>query len=126
MHIVSSLEARPVVLVADDEPVIADTLALILQQNGFDPIATYSGDAALAAARAKRPDALVVDVVMIEMNGIETALRIRKLYPGCRTILISGDGATRDLLAEAGSMGEDVQLLAKPFPPDELLAKLRA
>jgi DNA-binding response OmpR family regulator len=126
MHIVPPLQVRPVVLVADDEPVIADTLALILQQNGFDPIATYSGDAALAAAQAKRPDALVVDVIMIGMNGIETALRIRELYPGCKTILISGDGATHDLLAEAGAIGEDVELLAKPFPPDELLAKLRA
>ncbi|HEY6446730.1 MAG TPA: response regulator [Acidobacteriaceae bacterium] len=126
MHIIPPLPTRPVVLIADDEPAIADTLALILQKNGFDSIATYSGDAAFAAAQAKRPDALVVDMVMIGMNGMETALRIRAFYPGCRIILISGGGATRDLLAEAGSMGEDVELLAKPFAPGELLAKLRA
>lgn len=113
-------------LVADDEPVIADTLALILRQNGFDPIAAYSGDAALTAAQAKRPDALVLDVIMNGMSGIEAALRIRELYPGCKTILISGDGVTRDLVAEAGALGETIELLAKPFPPEELLAKLRA
>src|ERR1035437_5471062 len=85
----------PRVLIVDDECVIADSLALILNQNGFDATAVYSGEAAVETAVTFNPDVLISDVVMGEMNGIELALRVSVLLPGCRVILISGRSEER-------------------------------
>ena len=57
------------VLVADDERVIADTLAMILNQSGFEARAVYSGERALEIALEFKPDMLISDVIMSGMNG---------------------------------------------------------
>ena len=69
--------SKPRVLVVDDERVIADTLAIILNQNGFDASAVYTGTAAVDRARETKPDLIISDVIMPDMNGIEAAIRIR-------------------------------------------------
>lgn len=113
------------VLVADDEHVICDTLALILGANGFEAMRAYSGEAAVESARAERPDVVVVDVILSGMSGMEAARQIRALYPGCRTILISGTIASNEMLNEARALGGNLEFLTKPFAPDVLLSKLR-
>jgi DNA-binding response OmpR family regulator len=122
----SSENPRLKVLIADDEPIIANTLALILKQCGFDTVCALSGEDAVRAASACRPDVLVLDVYMRGISGIETALRIRSLYPGCKTIIISGAAPTNELVAETASLGDDVDLLIKPFAPDKLLERIFA
>ncbi len=68
---------KPRVLVVDDEQVIADTLAKILDLNGYDASAVYTGTAAVESARSLRPDLIISDVIMPDMNGIEAAISIR-------------------------------------------------
>jgi CheY-like chemotaxis protein len=72
------------VLVVDDERVIADTLVLILSQKGFEATAAYSGEKAVEAATAFRPDILIMDVIMGGMNGIEASLQISAILPLCK------------------------------------------
>jgi CheY-like chemotaxis protein len=116
---------KPKVLVADDERVIADTLAMILNQSGFEARAVYSGETALEAVAAFEPDMLISDVIMGELNGIETAIRMRALRPKIKILLFSGQAATANLLEDARAHGHDFEILAKPVHPQDLLNKLR-
>jgi CheY-like chemotaxis protein len=113
------------VLVVDDERVIADTLATILNQNGFEAFAVYTGTAAVDSARSNHPDLVISDVIMQDMNGIEAAIRIRQMLPACKILLFSGQAATADLLEKARAQGHQFEILAKPVHPQDLLAKLK-
>ena len=114
------------VLVVDDEQVIADTLAKILDLNGYDASAVYTGTAAVESARSLRPDLIISDVIMPDMNGIEAAISIRAFLPACKILLFSGQAATADLLEDARAHGHEFEILAKPVHPSDLLAKLRS
>jgi CheY-like chemotaxis protein len=116
---------KPRILVADDERVIADTLAMILNQSGFEARAVYSGEGALELAESFQPDMLISDVIMADLNGIDAAIRIRKLLPGIKILLFSGQAATADLLEKARKDGYEFDILAKPVHPQDLLARLR-
>lgn len=116
---------RPKVLVVDDEQVIADTLAKILDINGYDASAVYSGLSAVESARTLQPDLIISDVIMQDMDGIEAAIKIRTFLPSCKILLFSGQAATADLLENARAQGHDFEILAKPVHPSELLAKLK-
>jgi CheY-like chemotaxis protein len=118
--------AKPKVLVADDERVIADTLAMILNQSGFVARAVYSGEKALELASTFEPDMLISDVIMDDLNGIDAAIRIRELLPRIKILLFSGQAATADLLEKARAQGYEFEILAKPVHPQDLLTKLRA
>jgi CheY-like chemotaxis protein len=122
----SNNQAKPKVLVADDERVIADTLAIILNQSGFEATAVYSGEKAVEAAKLLKPDMLISDVIMTDMNGIDAAIKIRKLLPECKILLFSGQAATADLLDRARVQGHEFEILAKPVHPQDLLARLRS
>jgi CheY-like chemotaxis protein len=117
---------RPKVLVADDERVIADTLAMILNQSGFDAIAVYSGEKALELAPMVQPDMLISDVIMADLNGIDAAIRIRTILPDIKILLFSGQAATADLLEKARAEGHEFDILAKPVHPQDLLNRLRS
>jgi DNA-binding response OmpR family regulator len=114
------------VLVVDDEQIIADTLAIILNQAGFDASPVYTGSDAIEMARSARPDLIISDVVMPDMNGVEAAIHIRGFLPTCKILLFSGQAATVDLLENASGRGYEFEILAKPIHPKDLLARLRA
>jgi CheY-like chemotaxis protein len=118
-------QVKPKVLVADDERVIADTLAMILNQSGFEAKAVYSGEKALELAPVFNPDMLISDVIMADLNGIDAAIRIRALLPQIKILLFSGQAATADLLEKARAKGYEFEILAKPVHPQDLLSKLR-
>jgi DNA-binding response OmpR family regulator len=121
----SETQVKPKVLVADDERVIADTLAIILNQSGFEATAVYSGEKAVETAKVLRPDMLISDVIMTDLNGIDAAIKIRTLLPECKILLFSGQAATADLLDRARVQGHEFEILAKPVHPQDLLARLR-
>jgi len=116
---------RPKVLVVDDEHVIADTLAIILNQHGYDASAVYTGKQAVERAQETKPDLVISDVIMPDKNGIEAAIEIRSLVPSCKILLFSGQAATADLLESARAQGHEFEILAKPVHPQDLLAKLQ-
>src|SRR5277367_925648 len=96
---------QPVVLVVDDERVIADTLSIILSKSGFSTMTAYNGESALELALANPPELLISDVVMPGMTGIDLAITLTKTIPGCKVLLFSGQAATVDLLEEARNSG---------------------
>jgi len=112
------------ILVVDDEHPIADTLAAILQQNGFDVYVAYSGHRAVELAFLVEPDLLVSDVMMPDKNGIEVAAAVKAKLPQCKTLLFSGSAAAADLLKLARESGYEGDILAKPIHPTDLLVKL--
>jgi CheY-like chemotaxis protein len=109
------------VLVVDDERIIADTLALILKQSGFESHAVYSGETAVEDAMAWKPDVIISDVVMQGLNGIDAAIRISASLPGCRIILFSGNAVTANLLDHAQAKGHKFEMLLKPVHPQVIL-----
>jgi|SRR5438270_13594823 len=117
---------KPRVLVADDEQVIANTLAIILNQAGFEARAVFSGEKAIELLDSFQPDMLISDVIMTGMTGIEAAIITRERLPKCKILLFSGQAATADLLEKARTQGHEFEILAKPVHPTDLLAKLRA
>jgi len=115
-------EYRPVVLVVDDESAIADTLVEILNRTGYAAVAVYSAEEALETALVMPPELLITDVVLPGESGIDLAIVVRRIFPECRILLFSGQAATSDLLASAGSAGDGFQMLTKPVHPKDLLA----
>ena len=116
-------EARRV-LVLDDEQVIANTLALILNRSGFEARAVYKAEGAIQTARELSPDVLISDVIMDGATGIDAAIRISEMVPHCRVILFSGQAVTADLLERARASGHRFELLVKPVHPRMLLERL--
>ena len=113
------------VIVADDEHIIADTLALILNGSGYEARPVYSGESAVEVVGSFEADVLISDVVMTGMTGVEAAIEIRTLRPSCKVLLFSGQAATADLLHDARLQGHSFEIIAKPVHPAELLARLR-
>jgi DNA-binding NtrC family response regulator len=112
---------NPVVLVVDDEVMIADTLTTILRQHGIAAMTAYDGFDALEIARVVPPDLMLADVVMPGKSGIDLAIEIKKEIPDCAILLFSGQAATTGLLAKAGKSWCDFEVLLKPIHPQKLM-----
>jgi DNA-binding response OmpR family regulator len=115
---------RPTLLLADDDPTIADSLAPFLERAGFHVLVVSDGVNALEKAQAHRPELIILDVLMPRMDGRETLRRLRKANIWTPTILLTqvGEASERALALEEGA--DDY--LNKPFDPHELLARIRA
>jgi CheY-like chemotaxis protein len=90
---------KPRVLVADDEQVIANTLAIILNQAGFEARAVYSGEKAIESLETFEPDMLISDVIMTGMTGIEAAIATRAKRPSCKILLFYCGSARKGALS---------------------------
>jgi len=115
---------RPTILLADDDPTIADSLAPFLERAGFHVLVVSDGMTALDKAKKHHPDLIILDVLMPRMDGRETLRRLRKSNIWTPTILLTqvGEASERALALEEGA--DDY--LNKPFDPHELLARVRA
>ena len=120
------MTARPVrVLVADDEQLIAKSIATILNLHGFEAAAVYSGIDAVEVAATFRPEVVLLDVKLGDISGIEAAQAIVLMLPRCRIVLISGLLATRSLFDKAAADGLSFDLLVKPVQPGTLVEMLQ-
>ena len=115
---------RPTILLADDDPTIADSLAPFLERAGFHVLVVSDGMSALDKAQKHHPALIILDVLMPRMDGRETLRRLRKSNIWTPTILLTqvGEASERALALEEGA--DDY--LNKPFDPHELLARVRA
>ncbi len=113
------------VLVVDDQRLIADTLAEILNNTGFDAVAAYDGFDALDKAARFHPHWIVTDVLMPRMNGVELAIALRKNYPSSSVLLFSGQAGISEILNEGHRQGYQFELLAKPIHPMRLIERLK-
>lgn len=112
-----------IVLVIDDDRVLADTLAEILKRHGYRPIALYSGEEALELAQRFRPDVILSDIRMSRLDGVETARRIRLLHPDCRVILFTAQTVSTAMGQTIRRLG--FELLQRPLRPEDVLTALR-
>ncbi len=113
-----------VIFVVDDEPVIADTLAVILKHAGFVARPFHSPVDALRASQSIVPDLLISDVFMPGMTGIDLANRVREQSPECRVFLFSGQQNARSIL-ESLHGDFDFTIVQKPIHPTELLMLIK-
>jgi DNA-binding response OmpR family regulator len=110
------------VLVVDDDRLVADTLALIFEKNGFDAKAAYSADEALQYARDFDPHLLLCDVTMPDKDGLALALDITREFPSCRIIVLTGFYSNlMSIREQASKMSRPMGILTKPCQPAELL-----
>jgi len=114
---------QPLVLVADDEPRITKLVSIALSEEGFRVVTATGGEDALAKAEEIRPDIVLLDIVMPDLDGIEVMRQLREARP-VPVILLTAKGATADK-AKGLDLGAD-DYIAKPFHPDELAARVRA
>lgn len=112
------------ILIVDDQPVVADTLALVLRQSKYLAVACHNAAAAITIVRAVLPDVLLCDVVLGNASGIEVAAAIHRFAPDCRIFLMSGNNASSEMLERAKNDGTDFPIFAKPIPPRDLLAAI--
>ena len=122
----SESTSRPKVLIADDEKLIADTMALILNQFGFDARAVYSCATALELAAVFQPDLLISDVIMAGLTGVDAAIQMRAMLPGIRVFLLSGQTATAEMVAQSPARDLGFEVLEKPVHPIELVTRLQS
>jgi CheY-like chemotaxis protein len=115
---------KTTVLVVDDERTVAHSIADILALHGFETRVAYDGRQAIREVLEDCPDAIITDVVMPRINGIEAAKAIQELCPEARILLFSGQAVTSDLMRTAEEQGYSFELLPKPVHPDVLLSKL--
>lgn len=112
------------VIVVDDERLITDTLAAILNLNGYEAQTFYSGEEAVEWARSSRPDIVLSDVLMRRMDGVNTALHIRNLHPECRIILFSAYRVSDSEQVRIDESG--FEFLPRPLHPKDVLERLRS
>jgi CheY-like chemotaxis protein len=110
----------PLVLVVDDEHIIADTRAAILTGWGYAVLTAYDAESAMELARVVPPELLISDVILTRMNGVELAIAIREMVPDCKVILFSGLADGHEFVARAHRAGHEFTLLSKPVHPAQL------
>ena len=114
---------RPAILVVDDEPQIVRALRTSLKGAGYDAETAETGADALSRAAMRPPDAVVLDLVLPDMSGIEVCRELRR-WSEAPILVLSAVGDEREKV-EALDAGAD-DYVTKPFGIDELLARLRA
>jgi two-component system KDP operon response regulator KdpE len=111
------------VLVVDDEQRILDFLSSKLRASGYEILTASNGVEALEQVQAQEPDLVVLDILMPKKDGFETLKELRTFSP-VPTIILSAKGTNADKV-KGLSLGAD-DYLAKPFSPDELVARIEA
>ncbi len=111
-------------LIVDDEPNLLSMLAAALRHNGFDVTTASDGREALAAVKDHRPDLIVLDVMMPELDGFEVCRRLR--FEGDQTpiLFLTARDSTEDKVRGLTLGGDDY--LEKPFSLEELVARAQA
>ena len=114
------------VLVIEDEPNIVEAIRFILMRDGWDVSTLSDGDLAEDTIRSRRPDVLILDVMLPGRSGFEilAALRADAATRSLPVLMLTAQGQGRDR-AEAERMGVS-QFMAKPFSNTEILASVRA
>lgn len=112
------------ILVVDDDQAVRDSLARSLQYSGYEVTAASDGLEALARLSALRPDAVIMDVMMPRLDGLETTRMLRSTGNDVPILVLTARDAVGDRVDGLDAGADDY--MAKPFALDELLARLRA
>jgi DNA-binding response OmpR family regulator len=118
------------ILIVDDEPDMVSSLSRILTARGFEVGSACDGKEAVAMNLEWEPDAVIMDVRMPRLNGIEACLEVQRARAEVLVILMTGfsdalDEANESIFAEAGRNGR-VEVMMKPLDLDRVMSLLRA
>jgi DNA-binding response OmpR family regulator len=117
--------ARAKVLVVDDEPAIADIVSRYLHRAGYDTAVAATGKDALGHAESERPDVVVLDLMLPDIDGLEVMRRLRREYrERAAIILLTARGEESDRIVGLRLGADDY--VVKPFSPGELVARVDA
>jgi two-component system, OmpR family, response regulator len=112
------------VLVVDDEPTLADLLSMALRLEGWEVRSAGDGQAALRTGREWQPDAVVLDVMLPDLDGIEVMRRLRAESYDVPVLFLTAKDAVEDRIAGLTAGGDDY--VTKPFSLEEVVARLRS
>ncbi|WP_028709229.1 response regulator transcription factor [Propionicicella superfundia] len=112
------------VLTVDDEQSITELLSMAMRYEGWEVTTAASGTAAVKAASQTRPDAIVLDMMLPDFDGLEVMRRIRASQPEVPVIFLTAKDAVEDRIGGLTAGGDDY--VTKPFSLEELIARLRA
>jgi two-component system OmpR family response regulator len=112
------------VLVVDDERTLAELLSMALRYEGCEVRCAGDGQGAVRLAREFRPDAVVLDLMLPDLDGLEVLRRLRARAPGVRVLFLVARDAVEDRVAGLTAGGDDY--VGKPFSLEEVVARLRA
>jgi two-component system OmpR family response regulator len=118
------VDGTPVrVLVVEDEPDLAEVLSGVLGYEGFEARTAGDGAGALVAAREFRPDAVLLDVMLPDIDGLQVLRRLRADAPHVCVLFLTARDAVEDRIAGITAGGDDY--VTKPFSLEEVVARLR-
>lgn len=118
-------QTQPVrILVADDDPAVRESLRRSLTFNGYEVDTTDDGAQAIAEVEARRPDALILDINMPNLDGLETCRRLRASGDDIPILMLTARDEVRDRVLGLDAGADDY--MPKPFALEELLARVRA
>src|SRR4051812_49240251 len=112
------------VLVVDDEVNIAELISMAVRFEGWEPSVAHSGSKAVNAAKDLRPDAVVLDVMLPDFDGMEVLRRMRSQHPDVPVLFLTARDSVEDRVAGLTAGGDDY--VTKPFSLEEVIARLRA
>src|SRR5215510_1582217 len=112
------------VLVVDDEVALTDLLSMALRYEGWQIRAVATGSAAVRVAKQFQPDAVILDVMLPDFDGLEIMRRLRAQDPNLPVLFLTARDAVEDRVAGLTAGGDDY--VTKPFSLEELVARLRA
>jgi len=111
------------VLVVDDEPSLAELLGSVLRYEGWETRTAGTGSGAVSIARDFRPDAVILDIMLPDFDGLEVLRRLRAEIPEVCVLFLTARDAVEDRIAGITAGGDDY--VTKPFSLEEVLARLR-
>ena len=112
------------VLVVDDESTLAELLSMALRYEGWEVRTAANGLAAVRISREFRPDAIVLDVMLPDIDGLEVLRRVHAESPDVPVLFLTAKDAVEDRIAGLTAGGDDY--VSKPFSLEEVVARLRA
>lgn len=111
------------VLTVDDEPSLTELLAMAMRYEGWEVTTAATGNDAVRAARAIKPDAIVLDMMLPDFDGLEVMRRIRAEQPDVPVIFLTAKDGVSDRITGLTAGGDDY--VTKPFSLEEVIARLR-
>jgi two-component system, OmpR family, response regulator len=112
------------IVVVDDEPTLSELLTMALRYEGWEVRAASDGNSAVAIARSFQPDAVILDIMLPDMDGLSVMRKLRAYTPDVPVLFLTAKDAVEDRIAGLTAGGDDY--VTKPFSLEELVARTRA